>query len=63
VSEFRCVLTQTNTEKAYLIRVVDREIWLPRSVIQSMTKFAPDPKGERECIVNADDWWCDKNEL
>lgn len=63
MSEFRCIITPRQTEKAYLIRVADREIWMPRSVAKTITKFKPDAKGEREAIVEAADWWCEKNEL
>lgn len=63
MSEFRCILTTHQTEKAYLIRVADRELWLPRSQIRNITKLIPDARGEREAIIEAEDWWCEKNEL
>lgn len=63
MSEFMCIVTTRQTEKALLIRVSGREIWLPRSVCKTITKFRPDASGEREAIVEAEDWWCDKNDL
>lgn len=60
MSEFRAILTTRQTEKAYLIRAVGKEVWLPRSVLKSMTKFAPDANGEREVLVEAADWWVER---
>ena len=63
MTEFRCILTTRQTDKAWLIRVAGREVWLPRSVTKTITKLRPDPRGEREAIVEVEDWWIDKNNL
>lgn len=63
MSEFRCIFTTRSTEKASLIRVAERELWLPKSVTKRTLKFRPDINGEREAVVEAEDWWCEKNEL
>jgi hypothetical protein len=63
MSEIRCILTVRQTEKAYLIRVAGRELWLPRSICKSITKFRPDMRGEREAIAEVEDWWLEKNDL
>jgi len=62
VSEFSGVLIKTS-DKAYLFKVSDREVWVPRSVIKSCTKFAPDAEGHRECIVNVEEWFAEKKDL
>jgi hypothetical protein len=49
------------TDTARLFRVVDREVWIPKSVVKSITKFKPDAKGERECIMHVEDWWEEKH--
>lgn len=63
MSQFKAILTTKATDKARLLRVAGREVWLPNSLVKSMTKMPPDASGEREVIVDAEDWWCDKNEL
>lgn len=60
MSEFRAILTTRETEKARLLRVAGREVWLPKSVVKRIMKFAPDASGEREVVVEAEDWWCEK---
>lgn len=62
MSELRAILVR-ETEMARLLRVAGKEIWIPRSLIKSLTKFKPDSKGERECIAEVEDWFCDKNDL
>jgi hypothetical protein len=57
--EFKCIVTTRAAEKARLIRVVGREIWLPRSLTRRITMFKPDTSGERE----AEDWRCEQNNL
>jgi hypothetical protein len=48
-----CGILIRETDKARLIRVVDREVWIPRSVTTSITKVGhPDAQGQRECIVD-----------
>lgn len=63
MAEFRCIFITRATEKANLIRVADREIWLPKSVVKRTLKFKPDSSGQREAVVEAEDWWCEKNNL
>jgi len=63
MSEFKAILTTTETEKARKFRVAGRELWVPRSVINRITKFAPDQKGERECIVDVEEWFAEKEGL
>lgn len=63
ISQFKAILTTKATDKARLLRVVGRNVWLPNSVVKTMTKFQPDANGEREVIVDAEDWWTEKEEL
>lgn len=51
------------TEKARLFRVADREIWIPRSQTPSCTKFMPDKNGHRECRVQVEDWFAEREDL
>lgn len=62
MSELRAILIR-ETEKARLFRVVDRQVWIPRSVIKRITKFAPDSNGHRECILDVEDWFSEKEGL
>jgi len=62
MSELRAILVK-ETEKARLFRVADREVWIPCSVTNRITKFMPDTKGERECIVDIADWFAEKEDL
>lgn len=62
MSQLRAILIR-ETEAARLFKVADREVWIPRSVVSSITKFAPDEKGHRECVLDVLDWWTDKNNL
>lgn len=62
MTEFKAILTG-ETEKARKFKVVDREVWVPRSVTSRITKFAPDARGHRECIVEVEDWFAEKNNL
>ena len=62
MSEFRALLTR-ETEKARCFTVADREVWVPRSVTKRITKFPPDAQGHRECIVDVEDWFADKEGL
>ena len=63
MSRFNALLLR-ETDKARLLKVVDREIWIPRSVTTSITKMGfPDSNGHRECIVDVVEWFAEKNEL
>jgi len=62
MSELRAILVD-ETELARKFKVVEREVWIPRSVTPRITKFAPDKKGYRECIVEVEDWFAEKNNL
>lgn len=62
MSELRAILIR-ESEKARLFKVVDREIWIPRSVIKTITKFAPDANGHLECIADVEDWFCEKEKI
>jgi len=62
MSEFMAILLR-ETELARLFRVVDREIWIPRSVTKCVTKFKPDRNGHRECRVEVEEWFCEKQDL
>jgi hypothetical protein len=54
----------TETDKARLFKVVDRQVWIPKSVITSITKLGyPNAQGHRECIVDVLEWFAEKNEL
>lgn len=59
MSELRAILIR-ETEGARLFRVVDREVWIPKSLTKTITKFRPDTKGERECIAEVEDWFLEK---
>lgn len=62
MSELRAILV-AETEKARQFKVVDRLVWIPRSVVKSITKFRPDANGHRECLVEVEDWFADKEGL
>ena len=62
MTQFTAILT-AETEKARKFTVADRELWIPRSVITSITKFPPNQNGHRECLVTVEDWFAEKNEL
>ena len=62
MSELRAILLR-ETDKARLFRVVDREVWVPRSVTTSITKFAPATDGTRECVLDVEDWFLNKEGL
>lgn len=62
MSELRAILIR-ETEAARLFKVVDRQIWIPRSVIDRITKFAPDANGHRECVMDVQSWFLEKNDL
>lgn len=62
MSELRAILIQ-ETDKARKFKIAGREIWIPRSVIKTITKFAPDLKGHREVIMDVEDWFCNKESL
>ncbi len=62
MSEIRAILI-SETEKARQFKVVDRLVWIPRSVVKSITKFAPDAKGHRECRLDVEDWFAEKEGL
>lgn len=62
MSEFKAILIQ-ETEKARKFNVAGRELWIPRSQIKRITKFTPDAKGHRECIVEVEEWLADKEGL
>lgn len=51
------------TEEARLFQVVDREVWIPRSVTPRITKFMPDLEGRRACLIEVEDWFADKLDL
>ncbi len=53
------------TDLARLYRFADKEeIWIPRSVIKSMTKFpSKDPLNPEVHELNIEDWWWDKQEI
>lgn len=62
MSELRAVMTK-ETEKARQFKVGDRLLWIPKSVTNTITKFAPDSNGHRECILDLEDWYCAKEDL
>ena len=49
--------------KARKVKVGDREVWIPRSLTGSITKFMPDANGHRECVMEVEDWFCEKEDL
>lgn len=51
------------SDRARLFRVGDRELWVPRSVTKSITKLAPAVDGTRECILDIEDWFVEKEGL
>ncbi len=57
-----CILIR-ETEKARLFQVVDREVWIPRSVVTRITKFHPKQDGTRECLIEIEDWFAEKEDL
>ncbi len=64
MSELRTILLK-ETEKARQFKVSGKEqpVWIPRSVVKTITKFAPDQNGHRECILDVEDWFADKEGL
>ena len=62
MSELKAIVIK-ETEKARLVKVVDRELWIPKSVVKTITKFAPDLRGHREAILDVDDWFLEKENL
>lgn len=62
MSELRAILVG-ETEKARKFKVAGREVWIPRSVTKSITKFKPDASGFRECLMDIEDWFADKEGL
>jgi len=62
LSRFKALLI-AETEKAFHFRVVDRKVWVPRSLIKSCVKGPPDKKGHRECVVDVEEWFAEKNGL
>jgi hypothetical protein len=51
------------TELARQFKVADRLVWIPRSVVHAITKFAPDTNGHRECLLDIEQWFADKEGL
>jgi hypothetical protein len=49
--------------KARLVKVGDKEFWIPRSITSTITKFLPDANGHRECEMEVEGWFCEKNGL
>lgn len=62
MSQLRAILIG-ETDKARKFKVVDREVWIPRSVVTSITKLAPDANGHRECVLDVEDWFIEKEKL
>lgn len=62
MTEFMAILI-AETDKARLFRVVDREVWIPRSQITNIVKFMPDKNGHRECRVTVEEWFASKENL
>jgi hypothetical protein len=63
MSQFNALLIR-ETDKARLVKVVDREVWIPRSVTTSITKIGhPDIHGRRECLVEVAPWFAEKEDL
>jgi len=62
VSEFRALLI-SETEKARQFMVNERLIWIPRSVVKCITKGPPDKQGQRVCVLDVEDWFCEKEGL
>ncbi len=62
MSQFRGILIR-ETEAARLFKVVEREVWIPRSITKCITKFKPDANGHRECVVQVEDWFTEKEGL
>lgn len=49
--------------KARKVKVGDREVWVPRSLTKTITKFLPDSDGHRECVMEVEDWFSEKENL
>lgn len=62
MSELRAILV-SETDLARKFHVAGREIWIPKSLVKSITKFKPDEQGWRECILDVEDWFLEKNGL
>lgn len=63
MSRFNALLLK-ETKDGRLFRVVDREVWIPKSLTASITKMGlPDQRGNRECIVDVMDWFAEKHDL
>jgi len=56
-------ILKRESEKARLISVAGVEHWIPRSLTKSITKFMPDEGGYRECVLEVEDWFCEKEDL
>ena len=62
-TSFRGLLLK-ETGNARLIRVVDREIWIPKSVCLAFRKNGhPDTNGHIDVRVEVEDWFATKNDL
>jgi hypothetical protein len=64
MGELRAILID-ETEKARQFKIAGRQepVWIPRSLVSKILKYAPDAKGHRECVVTVEDWWLEKNDL
>lgn len=62
MSQLRAILVG-ETEKARKFRVADREVWIPRSVVKTITKLMPAADGTRECVLDVEDWFTEKEGL
>lgn len=54
------------TEKAYKFFRPEKKtevVWVPRSLVNHVSKNMPDLEGFRLCRVDVQDWFADKNNL
>lgn len=50
-------------EKAIKVKQGDLEVWLPRSQIKYLRKYAKEPDGRQEMVVDIPDWLADEKGL
>jgi len=62
MSEIRGILIK-ESEKARLVKTGGREVWIPRSLTKNITKFFPDKNSYRECTLDVEDWFLEKEGL
>jgi hypothetical protein len=58
------LVSETEKARLFALSPMGQQLWVPRSVVKSILKFATEP-GDlyRRCEVEIEDWWARKNRL